>query len=70
VQDRSTAGTPVVIPFLLSGFGPYAEVLEGLDYRPADGLLPHASIVDWVEVMSRQVACARGWTPPTGVCGT
>lgn len=41
--------TPIVVPFRLSGFGPYAEVLEGLDYR-ADGtaLLPHPALTDWI----------------------
>lgn len=40
---------PLVIPFRVHGFGPYARVLEGLDYR-ADklGLLPHVNVNLWV----------------------
>jgi hypothetical protein len=40
---------PLVIPFRVHGFGPYARVLEGLDYR-ADklGLLPHENVNLWV----------------------
>lgn len=39
----------IVIPFRLSGFGPYGEVLEGLDYE-ADrtGFLPHANVTRWI----------------------
>jgi sirohydrochlorin ferrochelatase len=50
-------GTAIVIPFRLSGFGPYAKVLEGLDYRADElGLLPHEAIAAWIE---RQVAELR-----------
>ena len=41
--------TPVVLPMRLSGFGPYAEVLDGLDYRSDGiGLLPHRAVTDWL----------------------
>ena len=44
----------IVIPFRLSGFGPYAEVLDGLSYRAdGKGLLPDRRISSWVR---RQVA--------------
>ena len=41
---------PIVVPFRVHGFGPYARVLEGLDYK-ADGLglLPHENVGLWVE---------------------
>ena len=41
---------PIVVPFRVHGFGPYAKVLEGLDYK-ADGLglLPHENVGLWVE---------------------
>lgn len=46
VDDR---GRAIVIPFRLSGFGPYAEVLEGLEYvADGRGLLPHPAITDWI----------------------
>lgn len=42
--------TPLVVPFRVQGFGPYAGVLSGLDYR-ADhqGLTPHANVARWIE---------------------
>ncbi|MDT8429808.1 MAG: CbiX/SirB N-terminal domain-containing protein [Pseudomonadales bacterium] len=50
IQTGSEEGyTTLVLPFRVQGFGPYAEVLEGLPYR-ADhtGLVPHANVVQWV----------------------
>jgi len=42
-------GKAVVIPFRVQGFGPYAEVLEGLDYvADRHGLLPHEAVTDWI----------------------
>ena len=39
----------IVLPFRLSGFGPYAKVLEGQAYvADQKGLLPHAAITEWV----------------------
>ena len=39
----------IVLPFRLYGFGPYADVLEGLDYKAAGkGLLPNAHVTDWI----------------------
>lgn len=40
----------VVIPFRVQGFGPYAKVLEGLDYvSDGQGLIPHPSVTQWIE---------------------
>jgi len=42
--------TPVVIPYRVFGFGPYAEVLEGLDYRADErGLIPHPAVARWID---------------------
>lgn len=39
----------IVIPFRLSGFGPYAEVLKGLAYESdGQGLLPHVNVTQWI----------------------
>jgi len=59
VTQASSAGRRViVIPFRLSGFGPYAEVLAGLDYEAdRSGLLPHDNVVRWI---SRQAEELRG----------
>ena len=62
VETRTAAGGRVlVLPYRLSGFGPYAEVLKGLDYVPADGLLPHEAISRWIERTAAGVACESGW---------
>ena len=47
---HETGGTALVIPFRLQGFGPYAEVLEGLDYvADHTGLLPHPAVTEWID---------------------
>lgn len=56
---RATAegGTAIVVPFRVQGFGPYATVLDGLDYR-SDGqaLIPHAEVRAWIERQIRTLA--------------
>jgi sirohydrochlorin cobaltochelatase len=43
-------GRAIVIPFRVQGFGPYAEVLKGLDYvSDGQGLVPDAEVTRWVE---------------------
>lgn len=62
MRDAEAAGESViVVPFRLSGFGPYAKVLEGFDYRAADGLLPHPSLTDWVMERATAIARAQRW---------
>ena len=42
--------TALVIPYRVYGFGPYADVLEGLDYIADEtGLVPHPAVADWIE---------------------
>jgi len=39
----------IVLPFRLSGFGPYAEALAGLDYQAdRSGFLPHGNVTRWI----------------------
>ncbi|MES3006828.1 MAG: hypothetical protein V4751_03555 [Pseudomonadota bacterium] len=46
---KATGGTAIVIPYRVHGFGPYAEVLEGLDYvADEQGLIPHAGVTRWI----------------------
>jgi hypothetical protein len=34
----------------VQGFGPFAKVLEGLDYvSDGQGLIPHPSVTEWIE---------------------
>lgn len=62
VADETDAGRRVlVLPARLSGFGPYAEVLEGLDYVAGEGLLPHPSLSDWILRTGARLGCSRGW---------
>lgn len=57
---RDGGGTAIVIPFRLSGFGPYARVLEGLDYvADGAGLLPHPAVARWVERQAVELRTAR-----------
>jgi len=48
--EKAHGRTVIIVPFRLFGFGPYAEVFEGLSYR-ADGLglLPDSRIRDWIK---------------------
>ena len=48
-RSASEGRTAIVLPFRLSGFGPYAQVLEGLEYRAdRSGFLPHENITQWI----------------------
>lgn len=51
VEESARAGRrAVVIPFRVQGFGPYAKVLEGLEYASdGQGLIPHPSVTEWIE---------------------
>lgn len=62
VADEVEAGRRVVVvPMRLSGFGPYARVLEELDYTPVPGLLPHPEVTSWLRARASAVLCAQGW---------
>jgi sirohydrochlorin ferrochelatase len=52
----SEGGRCLVLPARVYGFGPYAEVLEGVEYvADRRGLLPHDSIARWVEIAARRI---------------
>ncbi len=55
VQSHNDAGNRViVIPFRVAGFGPYREVLEGLDYIADErGFSPHPNMTTWVDQTAR-----------------
>lgn len=49
----------IVIPFRLSGFGPYAEVLAGQEYvADQRGLLPHVNITRWITRQAEELHSA------------
>jgi len=62
VSRQNEAGRRVlVLPMRLSGFGPYAEVLNGLRYSAGLGLLPHNHIANWIIKTAYDVSCSSGW---------
>jgi len=70
VADRTEDGGRVlVVPFRLSGFGPFGEVLAGLDYE-ADGLglLPHDAITSWLRRRVQTVFCDNDWRHVAVTC--
>ena len=59
-RARKEGRKAIVIPFRLSGFGPYAEVLAGQEYvADQQGLLPHANITRWVERQAEELRTDR-----------
>ncbi|MBI3983229.1 MAG: hypothetical protein HY337_09965 [Gemmatimonadetes bacterium] len=69
VEDAATDGDVLVVPFRLSGFGPYAEVLSGLRYRAdSTGLLPHPLVAEWIRETAEEVVCGAGWGGLPGSC--
>ena len=66
VQHNSRSeGRVIVVPFRIFGFGPYAEVLKGLDYvADGRGLLPHPAVTDWIR--EQAVSCFKkaSWVNP------
>lgn len=50
----------IVIPFRLSGFGPYAEVLAGQEYvADQRGLLPHVNVTSWITRQADELRAGR-----------
>ncbi|RJP38533.1 MAG: hypothetical protein C4547_04450 [Phycisphaerales bacterium] len=51
----ANGGRVIVVPFRIAGFGPYAEVLEGLDYvADGRGFCPHPNMTRWIEITARE----------------
>ncbi len=65
VVEGDRSGEVLVVPFRVYGFGPYESVLEGLSYR-ADGrgLLPHASVTEWLIREASRCFRKQGWHNP------
>ena len=50
VSEASEGRTVLIIPFRLFGFGPYADVFDGLNYRADSlGFLPDQRISTWIQ---------------------
>jgi hypothetical protein len=67
--EASKGHRVIVVPYRLSGFGPYADVLNGLSYTAADGLLPHPLISDWVSRTASEIICSQDWDNRLPSCG-
>jgi sirohydrochlorin ferrochelatase len=68
-QASEDGGRALVIPVRLSGFGPYREVLEGLEYVADEtGLLPHSIVSAWVRGRAARLFCENGWPHPLSEC--
>ncbi len=57
VEENSKGeGHVIVLPFRLFGFGPYAEVLDGLSYKSNGiGLLPDPNVSAWIERIANEL---------------
>ena len=57
VSAASEAGkTVIVVPYLVQGFGPYRDVLAGLNYHADErGLVPHENVGLWIENQAYQL---------------
>ena len=65
---QALCGLDLEVPYRVYGFGPYAEVLDGLDYVGTDGLLPHRLVGDWVAARASAVFCEAGLVPALEPC--
>lgn len=51
----------IVVPFRIAGFGPYAEVLEGLNYvADQQGFCPHPNMTRWLAQTAEACFSAHG----------
>lgn len=57
-------GRVIVVPYRLSGFGPYARVLEGLEYvSDGRGLIPSAEVEQWVRRQVQELRAGQFRAP-------
>ena len=68
MEDQIGTNSVLVIPMRLSGFGPYADVLAGLEYHAGEALLPHTDIGRWVLDTANEITCSTGWGPIKDTC--
>ena len=65
VASAGRQGRVIVVPFRVHGFGPYHEVLKGLEYA-ADGrgLLPSPEVTEWIRNQAEDSFRRAGWPSP------
>jgi len=65
VENQSRLGRVLVVPFRVFGFGPYSDVLEGLDHvATRQGLLPHPNVTEWIKTQASDCFSRAGWANP------
>jgi sirohydrochlorin ferrochelatase len=63
-EANGNGGRAIVIPYRVQGFGPYAHVLDGLDYASdGKGLLPSAQVEQWVRRQAEGLRAGEFRTP-------
>ncbi len=68
-RASASGGKAIVIPYRVQGFGPYARVLDGLDYiSDGQGLLPHPNVTMWIEQQIKALK-AGPFREPAGAGG-
>ena len=57
VQHANVSGLDsIIVPFRVQGFGPYADVLDGLNYRADQlGLVPHENVALWIKNQAEEL---------------
>jgi hypothetical protein len=63
-RSASEGRKTIVIPFRVEGFGPYADVLSGLQYvSDGRGLLPHENVTRWISRQAEELRAGGFQTP-------
>ncbi len=68
-SEAEQGRTVLVIPYRLFGFGPYAAVLDSLEYVATDGFLPHPAISSWIQRTAIEIVCGNAWGTSWRRCG-
>lgn len=65
VERESKHSRVLVVPFRVFGFGPYADVLDGLEHVASrEGLLPHPNVTRWIKEQASDCFARAGWPNP------
>lgn len=59
-EGNRDGGDVIVVPFRVAGFGPYKEVLEGLNYvADGRGFCPHPNMTRWLQETLRETLATQ-----------
>lgn len=68
-SEAEQGRTVLVIPYRLFGLGPYADVLDSLEYVATQGFLPHPAISSWIQRTALEIVCGNAWDASWRSCG-